>query len=69
LYQERQDFLDTIFNLIADQEHSELLYEHFIKNKSCRQIAKDAGVSHVTVANRVNKLLDVLEHRLSNENA
>jgi len=66
---ERQDFMKTIFDLVSDQKHVELLVEHFVNNKSFRQIAKETGTSHVSVANRVNKLLDVLEMRLVNENA
>jgi RNA polymerase sigma factor (sigma-70 family) len=66
---ERNDFMKTIFSLVSDQKHTELLHEHFINNKSFRQIAKEIDTSHVSVANRVNKLLDVLETRLENENA
>lgn len=66
---EQQDLVRTVFYLVADQEHSDLLREHFIEGKSFRQIAKETDVSHVAVANRVNKLLDLLETRLSHENA
>ena len=66
---ERNDFITTVFDLVSDQEHSRLLHEHFVNNKSFRQIAKETDVSHVAVANRVNKLLDLLETRLSHENA
>ena len=66
---EREDFMETVFDKVADQEHSELLHEHFILGKSFRQIARETEVSHVAIANRVNKLLDVLEQRLSHENA
>ena len=66
---ERQDFMATVFDLVADQKHTELLHEHFVRGKSFRQIARETGTSHVSVANRVNKLLDTLETRLTNENA
>lgn len=66
---EYKDFIQTIFDLLGDQEHIELLKEHFVHGKSFRQIAKDSGVTHVAVANRVNKMLDLLEKRLNHENA
>lgn len=66
---EKNDLIDTIFGLVSDQKHIDLLEEHFVKHKSFRQIAKEIGVSHVAVANRVNKILDVLEYRLNSENS
>lgn len=66
---EKNDVVTTVFELVADQKHADLLREHFINGKSFRQIAKETDVSHVAVANRVNKLLDLLETRLSHENA
>jgi RNA polymerase sigma factor (sigma-70 family) len=66
---ESNDLMHAIFGKVADQEHAQLLYDHFVYDKSFRQIAKESGVSHVAVANRINKLLDLLEQRLSHENA
>lgn len=66
---ERHDFMKTIFSLVSDQKYTELLHEHFINDKSFRQIAKETNTSHSSVANRVNGLLDLLELRLENENA
>jgi len=67
---ENNDTIETIFDLLSDQDHVDLLREHFVRDKSFRQIAREDGtVSHVTVANRVNRLLDVLQMRLSHENA
>lgn len=65
---EQQDFMTTVFGLVSDQKYIELLHEHFINGKSFRQIARETGISHVSVANRVNKLLDTLGTRLSHEN-
>lgn len=66
---DRQDLISTIFDKVSNEEHVELLYAHFINGKSFRQIARETNVSHVAIANRVNKLLDTLEKRLSHENA
>jgi RNA polymerase sigma factor (sigma-70 family) len=65
---EKHDFMTTVFGLVADQKYVELLHEHFVNNKSFRQIARETNVSHVSIANRVNKLLDLLQTRLSHEN-
>ena len=64
-----QDLSSTIFSLVADQEHSGLLVEHFLNDKSFRTLAKEYGVSHETIATRINKLLDLLEIRMNNENS
>lgn len=66
---ERRDLMQTIMANVADQEHADLLTEHFVNDKSFRQIAKERGVSHEAIATRVHKLLDLLEIRLSHENA
>lgn len=66
---ERSDIMNTIFGLIEGEDNVELLEEYFVKDKSFRQIAKEVGISHVSVANRVNSLLDILEKRLKHENA
>jgi transcriptional regulator of aromatic amino acid metabolism len=54
---------------VAGEEHADLLEEHFVHNKSFRQLAKERGVSHEAIANRVHKLLDLLQTRLNHENA
>jgi predicted DNA-binding protein YlxM (UPF0122 family) len=61
--------MQTVVGLLSDQKHIDLLEQHFIHGKSFRQIAKETSVSHVAVANRINKLLDLLETRLNHENA
>lgn len=66
---ERRDIMQTIMSNVSDQEHADLLTEHFVLDKSFRQIAKDHGVSHEAIATRIHKLLDLLEIRLSHENA
>lgn len=66
---EQDDLKNTILEKVADQKYANLLNEHFVKDKSFRQIAREQGVSHETIATRVNKILDVLKVRLSNENA
>lgn len=66
---EQEDLMHAVFGLVADEKHAHLLREHFILGKSFRQIARETNVSHVAIANRVNKMLDLLESRLSHENA
>lgn len=66
---EQRDLMETVIANISDQEHADLLIEHFVKEKSFRQIAKERGVSHEAIATRIHKLLDLLEIRLSHENA
>ncbi len=66
---ERQDMMATILTKVKDEKHADLLVEHFVNNKSFRFIAKERGVSHETIAMRVNKLLDMLHIRLNHENA
>lgn len=66
---ERQDMMDTILDKVSDQDHANLITEHFVLNKSLRQIAREQGVSHEAVSNRLHKILDVLEIRLKHENA
>ena len=66
---EQQDFMKIVFSLVSDQKHVELLHEHFLKDKSFRQIARETNSSHASIANRVHDLLDTLEIRLGHENA
>jgi RNA polymerase sigma factor (sigma-70 family) len=66
---ERNDLVQTIIRNVKDEEHYDLLVKHFMKGLSFRKLAKEYGVSHETIHNRVNKLLDLLEIRLNNENA
>lgn len=65
---ERQDFMTTVFHLVSNEKHVNLLHEHFINGKSFRQIARETGISHGSIASRVNKLLDTLGTRLNHEN-
>ena len=66
---EKRDTMKTILEKISDQQHAHLLVQHFIHGKSFRGLAKEYGVSHETIATRVNRLLDLLEIRLNHENA
>ncbi len=66
---ERHDLLSTITTKVSDQRYAHLLTQHFVHNKSFRALAKEHGVSHGTIANRINALLDLLELRLKHENA
>ena len=66
---DHKDVSDTIFSKIGDQEHADLLVEHFVNNKSMRQIARERGVSHEAIATRVRKLIDILHMRMKHENA
>lgn len=66
---ERNDFMSTIMDSVSDQEHANLLVEHYVYGLSFRKMAKNHGVSHETIASRVNKLLDLLQIRLSHENS
>jgi len=66
---ERKDLMDIVTKKVSDQKHQDLLEEYFVNQKTCRQIAKERGVSHQLINNRIKKLLNVLERRLINENA
>lgn len=66
---EQDDLRDTIFAKVADQPHADLLIEHFVHDKSLRQIARERQLSHQLIKVRVDKLLELLQIRLSNENA
>lgn len=65
---ESSDTVKTIMSLIKDEEHSDLLIEHIMKDKSYRTIAKERGLSHQCIALRINKLKKILRARLNNEN-
>jgi len=65
---ETTDLMRTMLEMVEHEEHADLLREHFINNKSFRQIAKARGVSHETIANRIHKLLDMLQIRLKHVN-
>lgn len=72
IYDERadnRDLVDTMLETLKDQKHKELIVEHFMNHKSCRQIARESGLSHETICSRLNKLLDLLKIRLKKENA
>jgi RNA polymerase sigma factor (sigma-70 family) len=66
---EKHDLMNTIMGNVSDQEHANLLIEHFVLEKSFRQIAKEHGVSHEAIATRIHKLLDLLEIRLNHGNS
>lgn len=66
---EADDIMRTILETVSDQKHTDLLHEHFVQDKSFRQIARERGVSHEIISNRVNKLISVLQKRMWNENA
>lgn len=66
---ENGDLMKTMLQMVEGEEHADLLVEHFVHNKSFRQLAKERGVSHEAIANRVHKLLDLLQSRLSHENS
>ena len=66
---ERDDCMSVIMSNVSDQQHAELLVEHFVYGLSFRKMAKNHGVSHETIASRVNKLLDLLHIRMSHENS
>ena len=57
---ETTDLMRTMLETIAQEEHADLLQEHFVQNKSFRQLAKERGVSHEAVANPIHKLLGLL---------
>jgi RNA polymerase sigma factor (sigma-70 family) len=66
---EGQDVLDTILRKASDHKDVRLLTEYFINGKSLRRIASEDGVSYANIAARINKLVSLLEIRLSHENA
>lgn len=66
---ERKDLSDTIFAKVKNEEHTHLLIEHFIYNKSFRQLAEEHNVSYETIRVRIQKLLDLLDVRLQHENS
>lgn len=66
---ELKDVMSIILEKISDEKHANILIEHYIKNKSIRQIAKEHGVSHEMISVRIKKLLELLQIRLKHENA
>jgi len=66
---EKEDMMYAIIKRVHKEPHVDILIEHFIRGKSFRKIAKERGVTHAAIALRVNKLLDILEVRLQNENS
>jgi RNA polymerase sigma factor (sigma-70 family) len=66
---ESSDMVKSIMALVSDQEHSDLLIEHFMKNKSYRTIAKERGLSHQCIHLRINKLKKILKQRLHDANS
>lgn len=66
---EDRDLMEVMFTAVEGEPHVDYLREHFIKGKSCRQIAKEQGVSHETASSRVNKLVETLSKRLNPNNA
>lgn len=66
---ERKDILETVMSKIGDQQYAHLIIEHFVEGKSLRGLGRRYGVSHETIATRLNKLLQLLEIRLNGQNA
>lgn len=66
---EDTEMMRTIMEAIEGEEHADFLVEHFVKGKSFRKIAKECGMSHQGVAMHVKRLVNLLEKRLSHENA
>jgi len=66
---EDRDLMEVMFAAVEDEQHVDYLREHFIKGKSCRQIAKEQNISHETASSRIKKLLDTLSKRLNSNNA
>jgi len=66
---ECNDLITTILEKVSDQKDAYLLVEHYLKDKSFRQIARETGVSPEAISTRIHKLLDLLEIRLHHENA
>jgi RNA polymerase sigma factor (sigma-70 family) len=66
---EDRDLVDIMFQSIEGEPHVDILREHYIKGKSCRQIAKEQGISHETASSRVKKLLELMSKRLNSNNA
>lgn len=65
---EESDLVKTIFAAVEDEPYAHLLREHFIEELSYRKLAERHGCSHETIGTRINKLLGLLEKRLSKDN-
>lgn len=63
------ELMSSILNAVSTEPHANFLIEHFVKGKSFRKIAKESSMSHQGVAMHVNRLIKLLEKRLSHENA
>lgn len=64
---ETNDIRTTLISKISDEPDLHLLISHFFNGKTLRALAKENGISHAAVNNRINRLLDLLSIRLSNE--
>lgn len=58
---------NDLFKKVANEPYAYLLIEHFVYDKSLRDLAKQYSVSHQTINNRIKYLLDLLGHRIENE--
>ena len=65
---DNRDMVNIMFDIIADQQYSPLLIEHFVDGKTFRQMAKEHGVSHETINIRIKKLMTIITKRLEYEN-
>lgn len=63
------EMMKSILGAVADEPYANLLIEHYVNDKSFRTIAKECGLSHQGVAMHVNRLVGLLEKRMSHENA
>lgn len=66
---EDTELKNTMLDAIANEPYAHFVIEHYIHGKSFRKIAKEYGISHQGVAMHVEKLLQLLEKRLSHENS
>ena len=65
---EQRDLVDTIFGKVAGEQHAHLLRDHFLGGLTYRTLATMYSCSHETIRARIDKLLGVLEKRLSKDN-
>ena len=66
---DNQELMGSLLSAVASEPHANFLVEHYVNGKSFRKIAKESGMSHQGVAMHVKRLINLLEMRLSHENA
>jgi len=62
------DFALTIFDMAKHEKHYNILTDHFVHGKTYREIAKELGVTHALIGQRIHAMLERAQEELSDDN-